>query len=227
MIVSINQPAYMPWLGYFDRIQKSDLHIVLDHVQFEKNSVTNRNKVRTREGWSWLTVPVRTKGNFGQLPIDQVEIDTNLFWAKKHWRTIENNYSKSLFFSQYSQSLQDFYNRDWGTLGALLDENRRYLLTGLGIKKNLIRSSELSPQSKKSDLVLELCKKVGATCYLSGPFGRDYLNVHDFEDSGIELRFHDYVHPEYEQVFKGFEPNMSVIDLLMNHGHKSLEILTS
>jgi len=227
MIVSINQPAYMPWLGYFDRIQKSDLHIVLDHVQFEKNSVINRNKVRTREGWSWLTVPVRTKGNFGQLPIDQVEIDTNLFWAKKHWRTIENNYSKSLFFSQYSQSLQDFYNRDWETLGALLDENRRYLLTELGIKKDLIRSSELSPQSKKSDLVLELCKKVGATCYLSGPFGRDYLNEHEFEDAGIELRFHDYVHPEYEQAYKGFEPYMSIVDLLFNHGPKSLEILST
>jgi len=227
VIVSINQPAYMPWLGYFDRVQKSDLHIVLDHVQFEKNSVTNRNKVRTPEGWGWLTVPVRTKGLFGQLTIDRVEINSNIPWGRKHWRTIENNYSKAPYFSQYSLSLQDFYNRNWETLGALLDESRRYLLKELGMKKDLIRSSELSPKLRKSDLILELCKKVGATSYLSGPFGRDYLNANEFEESGIELRFHDYAHPEYEQVFKGFEPNMSVIDLLFNHGPKSLEILTT
>lgn len=227
MIVSINQPAYMPWLGYFDRVNRSDLHIVLDHVQFEKNSVTNRNKVRTPEGWNWITVPVRTKGRFSQLSINQVEIDQNVFWSKKHWRTIEANYSKSPCFSQYSRSLQDLYDREWATLGALLDEGRRYFLTELGIMKDLVRSSELSPQSKKSDMVLELCKKVGATCYLSGPFGRDYLNAHEFEDAGIELRFHDYVHPEYEQVYKGFEPYMSIIDLLFNHGPKSLEILST
>lgn len=227
MIVSINQPAYMPWLGYFDRIHGSDLHIVLDHVQFEKNSVTNRNKVRTLDGWNWITVPVRTKGRFSKLAIDQVEIDQNMYWAKKHWRTIEANYSKSRYFNDYSLGLRDLYSSDWTTLGALLDESRKFLLTELGIKKDQIRSSELSPQSKKSDLVLELCKKVGATCYLSGPFGRDYLDAHKFEDAGIELRFHDYVHPEYEQVYEGFEPYMSIVDLLFNHGPKSLEILST
>ena len=216
----------MPWLGYFDRIQKSDLHIVLDHVQFEKNSVANRNKVRTPEGWTWLTVPIRTKGRFGQLQIDKVEINQNLFWAKKHWRTIENNYSKASCFSKYSSELQDFYNRDWKTLGQLLDENRRYLLSELGIKKDIISSAELSPKKTKSELILELCKKVGATSYLSGPFGRDYLKVHEFNNAGIDLIFHDYAHPEYSQTYKGFEPNMSVLDLILNHGPESMEILT-
>ena len=82
MIVSINQPAYLPWLGYFHRIAVSDLHVVLDHVQFEKNSFTNRNKVRTASGTPWLTVPVRSKGRFGDLAINEVDIADGRWTAK-------------------------------------------------------------------------------------------------------------------------------------------------
>jgi len=74
LIVSINQPAYLPWLGYFNRVANSDLHVVLDHVQYEKNSFTNRNKIRTAQGFSWLTLPLKTKGKFGNLAINTVEI---------------------------------------------------------------------------------------------------------------------------------------------------------
>jgi len=98
MIVSINQLTYLPWLGYYDRIAASDLHIILDHVQFEKNSMTNRNKVRTSEGWTWLTVPVLSKGKFGDLEITKLGISENTKWQKKHWNTIKGSYSKAPFF---------------------------------------------------------------------------------------------------------------------------------
>jgi len=227
MIVSISQPAYLPWLGYYDRIAKSDLHIVLDHVQFEKNSVTNRNKVRTATGWSWLSVPVLTKGRFGELAIDQIEIDQTSKWVKKHFMTLQTNYSRSAYYSQYCDYFEHFYRQDWTHLAPMLQECTRYLLQGLGIQTQQRKSSELSPQSKKADLILELCIKVGATTYLSGPLGRDYLDEGAFEKAGIELKYHDYVHPTYDQCFDGFEPYMSVVDLLFNHGEKSLEILTS
>ncbi len=227
MIITINQPAYLPWLGYFDRIAKSDLHIILDHVQFEKNSVTNRNKIRTAAGWSWLSVPVLTKGRFGELSIDQIEIDHISKWAKKHFMTLQTSYSRSPYYRCYSDYFESFYHQEWRYLAPMLHESTRYLLEKLGVQTPQLRSSDLSPKAKKADLILELCVKAGATTYLSGPFGRDYLDENAFKKAGIELRYHDYVHPKYDQCFEGFEPYMSIVDLLFNQGEKSLEILTS
>ena len=84
VIVSVNQPAYLPWLGYFDRIAASDLHVVLDNVQFEKNSFVNRNRIMTARGPTWLTVPVQTSGKFGALPINELLIADDPRWAVKH-----------------------------------------------------------------------------------------------------------------------------------------------
>lgn len=223
--MSINQPAYMPWLGYFDRIAKSDLHIVLDHVQFEKNSVVNRNKIRNKTGWSWLSVPVRTKGRFGDLKISDLEVDDSSSWAKKHLATLQSSYSRASYFCNYAEYFCDLYKRDWPLLAPLLWESTSYLLRELGIFTELVRSSELSPKLRKSELILELCKEAGATTYLSGPLGRDYLDLKKFDASGIKVQFHDYQHPKYKQAFQGFEPYMSVVDLLFNHGAESLKIL--
>ena len=109
----------------------------------------------------------------------------------------------------------------------MLKASREYFLQELGVRTECISSSDLSLESKKAELILDICRKVGATTYLSGPFGRDYLNQKDFEEAGIELQFHDYAHPVYMQNFDGFEPYMSILDLLFNHGDKSLEILRS
>src|SRR5476651_588587 len=106
MRVSINQPAYLPWLGYFDRIAISDVHVVLDQVQFEKNSMTNRNKIRTSNGSSWLTVPIKTKGRFGDLSICDLEVDTSSNWRDKHWKAICQNYSRSPYFGRYASDLE-------------------------------------------------------------------------------------------------------------------------
>lgn len=227
MIVSINQPAYIPWLGYFDRILKSDLHVVLNHVQFEKNSVTNRNKVRTSQGWTWLTVPLCTKGRFGNLAIQELEVNTSETWESKHWKTFLINYSRTPYFAEYASFFENLYQRKWDKLATLIEEINSHILQMLEIETRLVYSSELVPQGKKADLILELCKKLGATTYLSGPMGRNYLKEESFDSAGIKLQFHDYPHPEYKQAYPGFEPYMSVIDLLFNHGPKSLDILRS
>lgn len=109
MIVSVNQPAYLPWPGYFHRIAVSDTHVVLDHVQFEKNSVTNRNKVRTATGWSWLTVPLRTKGRFGDLAIRSVEIDNATDWRTRHWKTLRQSYGRAPHFAAHAAYFEDVY----------------------------------------------------------------------------------------------------------------------
>lgn len=230
MKVSIMQPAYIPWLGYFDRILKSDLYIILDDVAMDKSSktkFTNRNKIRAPNGWSWLTVPLQSVSRSDEKVIYDLKISSDNNWAEKHWKSIRSNYSRSPYYSRYSHFFENFYGQEWTYLVSMLEESTRYLFQELGIQTQQLKSSELSPQSKKADLILELCIKVGATTYLSGPFGRDYLDEIAFEKAGIKLQYHDYDHPRYKQSFDGFEPYMSIVDLLFNHGEKSLEILAS
>jgi hypothetical protein len=229
MKVSISQPAYLPWLGYFDRINQSDIAVVLDTVMLERSSktrFTNRNKVRTENGWSWLTIPVQTSG-LGQPLIKDVLIENEQNWQGKHWGTIQQNYSKCSFFSDHAFFFRKLFETEWKLLSELLAISTNYLLDTLQIEAAMVSSSNLSVDGQKADLILSICKELGATSYISGPFGRDYLNLTDFEAAGIEVIFHDYLHPEYRQRYQGFEPYMSVIDLLFNHGPKSLEILSS
>ena len=221
MIVSINQPAYLPWLGYFHRIAVSDLHIVLDHVQFEKNSFTNRNKVRTREGWCYLTVPVKTKGRFGDLPIHRLEIANETPWAKKHWDGLRFNYAKAPHFARHAPFLEAVYARRWDYLMDLMRETNAYFLDAFGIKTPLLFSSQMGVEGAKDMLVLNLCRAAGATTYLSGPLGRDYLREERFAEAGIAVRYDDYEHPVYPQAFPGFEPRMAALDLLLNRGPDS------
>jgi len=225
MIVSINQPAYLPWLGYFHRIGVSDLHIVLDHVQFEKNSFTNRNKVRQKLGSYWLTVPVRTKGKFGDLPINRLEIDSKVFWGKKHWASLQLSYGKAPYFAAHRPFFEGIYARAWDYLADLAAESNAYQLKALDIDTPVVFSSEMGVGGVKDELVLNLCLEVGATQYLSGPLGRQYLNENSFAEAGIELVYHDYAHPVYSQIHSGFEPYMATIDLLFNLGPKAGEVL--
>lgn len=227
MIVSINQPAYLPWLGYFDRIVQSDIHIVLDHVQFEKNSNINRNKIRTFNSWSWLTVPIKTKSKYGNLSINNLEIDNSYLWKKKHLRSIQQSYSKTSFFLEHKNFFEKVYMKNWVQLTPLINEINTYILNALNIKTKIIKSSDLKPISKKSNLILELCKIVDAKKYISGPFGREYLDEKSFDREGIKIDYHEYIHPTYTQYNNDFMPNMSVIDLLFNEGNDSLNILRS
>jgi hypothetical protein len=225
MIVSINQPAYLPWLGYFHRIALSDAHIVLDAVQFEKNSFTNRNKVRTAEGWCWLTVPVKTASKFGDLCIHEIETANERQWAAKHWQTLRLNYSKAPFFEQHAAFFEGIYARSWVKLSDLMREITPYLLDAFGIKTKLYFSTQMKASGKKDELVLNLCRELGATDYLSGPLGRNYLREELFREHKIAVRYDDYQHPEYPQVYPGFEPYMAALDLLFNAGPASLEIM--
>ena len=225
MIVSVNQPAYLPWLGYFQRIAASDVHVVLDHVQYEKNSYTNRNKIRNDRGWQWLTVPLRTKHRFGSLQINRVEIDNDQHWTRQHWNALRQNYSKAPFFHAHADFFEQIYRREWNLLNDLLSETTVYLLASLGVRTPLRKSSEMDPVGHKDELILDLCRKTGATQYLSGPLGRNYLRESIFGDADIAVGYQDYRHPEYRQLHPGFEPSMSVVDLLFNHGPESLGII--
>ena len=228
MIVSINQPAYVPWLGYFDRIDASDLHIVLDHVQFEKNSLVNRNRIRTPTGWAWLTIPVATKGKFADLPIRDLRIADGGRWHNKHWKTLEMNYSRATGYSWHADRLRAMYaERPCGEafLPPVL-KLAEYVLKALDVRTKLLSSSAMGVGGSKSELVRNLCREVGATTYLSGPFGRDYLDLRSFEAAGINVVFHDYAPQHYSQAWPGFEPAMSALDALFCcGGEKAADVM--
>ena len=218
MIISINQPAYLGWSGYFDRIARSDIHIVLDHVQFEKNSFVNRNRVLGKSGPFWLTVPVLTKGKFGSLSISQLEIDSTQPWKRKHLQSIKSAYGRSPYFDDYWGMIEEAISLNDTNLSDLCRGLTDCLLGALDIRVQQHQSSDFNFQGTKSDLVLEICMHFGATDYLSGPFGRDYLDLKSFEDAGIRVQFHDYTDLAYTQDSIEFIPNLSVIDLLFNEG---------
>jgi hypothetical protein len=216
VIVSIHQPAYLPWLGYFDKIARADLFIWLDNVQFQKNSFQNRNKIMTKDGPTWLTVPMRTSGALYETPLKDVEIDNSKNWRAKHLASIRMNYAKAPRFNDCFPALSRFYEREWRTLDLLCFEMLGYFNTLLGVMTPIRRASDMGADGAKSDLVLDLCKKAGATTYLSGALGRDYLDLASFAKAGIAVEFQDYKHPAYRQTYPGFAPNLAVVDLLMN-----------
>ena len=227
MIISINQPAYLPWLGYFDRIARSDLHVVLDDVPIEqrtRTAFTNRNRIRSEAGWSWLTVPLKTAG-LGQPHICEVEIDNALPWAMKHRRSIEHRYARCRHVEACRPLLALSYDKPWRRLNDLLNHQTAWLLDALALRTPLVYASETTVPGAKSERILNICRHHGATVYLSGALGRGYLDAAAFDQAGIEIRYHDYRHPVYPQLHPGFEPFMSVIDLLYNCGPDSLAIL--
>ena len=220
MIVTIHQPAYLPWLGYLDRIASSDVFVFLDSVQFEKNSFTNRNRIKTPKGPLWLTVPVKLQGHL-QKVLSEIEVDDKQNWKKKHLRSIEQNYRQASAFNDIER-LAALYDPDVSLLSDLCFDQLKFWLTELGIKSRVVRASELAVEGKKSDLILTLCRKVGGDTYLSGPLGRGYLEEEKFAAAGITVRYHDYVHPTYPQLFGEFLPAMGVADYWLNCPERDL-----
>lgn len=215
MILSAHQPAYLPWLGYFDKIIRSDIFVYLDTVQLEKNSFTNRNRVKTSQGTTWLTVPVKMKGHLSK-PLLDIEIDGSQDWRKKHLNTIFMNYKKAPKFEECYPKLEALYQNHYLLLAELCWDQLLFWLKEFGINTQIIRSSNLPIDAKKSDLVLELCRHFSADYYISGALGKDYIQVEDFERCGITIEFQEYRHPLYSQLWGEFVPYMSILDFWMN-----------
>lgn len=217
MIVGIHQPAYLPWLGYFDRIRTVDLFIYLDTVQFQKGSFQNRNRVLTRNGPTWLTVPVETAGKLYSTLLKDVVIDNSKNWQAKHWGTLRMNYASAPMFRAMAPEIEAFYSCRWQRLSDLCWEMLTAFNRMLGIGTRIVRASELGEvNGHKSDLVLNLCRRVGATAYLSGSQGRDYLDLDSFRSAGIDVQFQNYLPMPYPQLAAEFVPALGVVDFLFN-----------
>ena len=218
MILSIHQPQYIPWLPYFFKIDNSDLFVFLDSVDFQKNGLQNRNEIKTAQGRNWLTVPVNHKS--GQ-KIYETTMPHNVNWKNKHLKTLKSCYGKSDFFGFYEPYLESFYEREWDNLADLNIELTLKMMEWLGINTPTLKSSELGIRTSASELVLDICKKNGATRYITGSGGRNYLQLEDFVAAGIKIDFIENKLPvSYKQLFSKihFENDLSALDVIFNCG---------
>jgi hypothetical protein len=228
MILSAHQPHYLPWLGFFDKIARSDAFVYLDCVQFVTREFQNRNKIRTCDGDMWLTVPVITKGK-GHQPIGEVSIDNSLPWPRQHLHSLRTWYGSAPFFKDHVAFFEAAYANHWDKLVDLNMHITGFFLEQLRIKTPVHRESQCGTSKTKTERIIELCKSLRADTYLSGAGGRNYLDEGLFAEKGIKLVYQEFVHPHYHQQFMkdggGFIPYMSIADLFFNEGNNSRKIL--
>ncbi len=223
MIISVHQPQYLPWLGYFAKIDQADVFVLLDTVQFKKNEWQNRNKIKTAQGWQWLTVPVMYK--FPQL-INEVQINNSDKWQHKQQQAVISNYAKASCKNVLGSFFDELFSREWGYISGLNIFVVKRLTQILGISTPIHIASELGQFSEDPDeRLIAITKHFNADTYLAGSGGLDYMDLKKYENNGIKVIFQDYTHPVYNQLFGDFEPFMSVIDVIFNHGKESLKIL--
>ncbi|MCR4345087.1 MAG: WbqC family protein [Candidatus Scalindua sp.] len=222
MLITIHQPQYLPWLGYLDKIDKADVFVILDNVQFKKNEWQNRNRIKTAQGCQWITVPVLYR--FPE-KIDEVRINNKANWGRKHLQALITNYSKSIYFDNYKIFFEDIFSRSWDRLVDINVAIIKFLISALDLKTKLVIASDLKLREEPTERLIDICKTLNGNKYLAGKDGNKYMDLELFEKEGIEVIFQDFKHPVYNQLFGDFEPYMSAVDLLFNCGDNSLEIL--
>jgi hypothetical protein len=226
MVIGILQPGYLPWLGFFEQLYKSDIFIIYDDVQYDKGSWRNRNRIKTANGIQWLTVPVRLKFE-DHIMVNKVLIDHNMDWEKKHLISIKQNYSKAPFFKIYFPVFEEGLSQKWEYLIDIDMFFIRKFKEILGLKTELSFSSELNIHGDRIERLIKICKYFSADVFYEGAAGKDYINPELFSANNISVKFQDYKHPIYRQLYGDFLPFLSIIDLLFNHGDDSLKVLTS
>jgi hypothetical protein len=220
--IAILQSNYIPWKGTFDLIRSVDELVILDSVQFTKNDWRNRNRIRTPNGPAWLTIPIQTAGRFSQRIAEAEVADTR--WARRHWRTIAQNYSRAPQFRRYAEELEQAYH-EAGREPRLSRINRLFLdlicgWLGIGTK---ITSADCYPDDPdRVERLIGICQAAGAGRYVSGPSARGYLDLRRFEQAGIAVEFLNY---------DGYPTDpLSVIDTILNapwqrdHGQASRRV---
>jgi hypothetical protein len=221
VILSAHQPAYLPWLGYFDKILRSDIFVYLDSVQFEKGSFINRNKIKTANGPTMLTIPLKLQG-YKEVGIGDIQVDNSQNWQHKHLKSISLSYRKATRFEECFSKLEKLYKDKSDLLSDICLTQLRFWLQEFSINTKVVCSRGLPVKSKKSDLVFDLCRHFIANDYLSGPLGKHYLKESDFFANDIKVTYQDYKHPVYPQLYGDFLPSMGIIDFYMNSGDLSI-----
>lgn len=217
--LAIHQPQYLPYLGFFHKIARCDEFVFLDHVPYQLNGLMNRNKIRgPNDGWQWITLPVNGRPD---MPINQVQIDPRSMWRKKHWNTLQANYARSPHFKAVAEELKGIYSgSDDNDLTRACLAFAHWAMKALDVERPTLLSSTLDVPGRSSEMLINLCKARGATHYISGPGGRQYMDLDLFAQAGIEVIWQDFKPPTYPQLLPQlpFVENLSALDALASVG---------
>lgn len=221
--IAILQSNYIPWKGYFDLMAYVDEFVIYDEVQYTKNDWRNRNRIKTPSGVQWITIPV-SKG-LDQRIMDVVVTDNR--WRAKHWKSLEANYRKAPFFCYVEDMVGDLYKRaDTENLSDINVAFIKKIADGLGIKTRISRSSDYVLEGDKNQRLVNLCIQACADCYVSGLSGKSYIEVEQFEKSGLSIEWFNYSgYREYPQLWGDFAHDVTILDLLFNTGPDSVNHL--
>lgn len=222
-IVAIHQPQYLPWIPYFDKAKSCDIFVYLDSVQFQKNGLQNRNKIKTAQGSTWLTVPVHAhlKDTIATTQI------CDLNWRKKHLKTLQQSYARARYSDLLTQEFQPIIETQYQYLADLNIAVTEWLFRFFDINCTRVRASKLDVTGSKDELVLNICQTLGATTYLSGQGAKNYQTEAKFTAKGIELIYQSYQNSPYLQCYPktGFVPDLSAIDLVLNRGYEAKNLI--
>ena len=213
-IVTIHQPDFFPWLGFFDRWQQSDLYVILDDVQFIRRGWHHRDKIKTPRGSEWITVPVIKKGNYHQL-IKDVKINNSIPWQSKILNVVKENYQKAQNFNEIYCEMDNFLQKKYNFLIDLNVDILEYVASKMNIDTPYVFSSEYNITEKSTEKLKLLTLKNGGNKYLTGIGSKNYLEEQKFNDEGVEVVWQDFKHPEYPQLHGEFIPKLSCLDYLM------------
>jgi len=216
----ITQPTYLPWLGYFQQIARADVFVILDTVQFEKQSWQNRNRLKSASGETfWLTVPIAKQ------PLETLLLDVRIApqeqrWREKHLRSIQGALGRAPFFQEIFPRIERWLRTPQERLADSNVSGIELICECLGLSPKTIRASQLTARGSKAELVASICREIGATRYLANAGSRDYIEQdhHYFDDAGVGVEFQDWPHPTYAQQGPGFVSHLPAIDALMNLG---------
>lgn len=219
--VAIHQPNYLPYLGFFHKMSLVDIFVLYDTAQFAKNDFHNRNRIKTPAGPVWLTIPVR-RPEFK--PIGEIVI-AGEGWADKHWKSVEANYSRAAYFGSYRDDLRRVLARPWTKLAAVNEALIDFLGKAFGIQTKIVLASGYPPlpSVSASARLATLVRAAGGDTYVSGMGGVRYVDPTAFGQTGLFLQ--DFRHPEYRQLWGGFNDSLSALDLLLNEGDRGADII--
>lgn len=223
-VISIHQPNYLPYLGFFDKMKRSDIFVIFDDAQFTERDFHNRNRIKTAQGVKWLTIPVKkSRIPLNQIKIKDESVGTGFHWCDYHYELIASAYGKSSFFKKFSGEVKELYEK----AKALQESNSlagnnilfiSFLMKKFGITTPIMLSSDMNIHTKRNERIIDICKNLNANFYLSGEGGKNYLEEKLFNESGIGIIYQNFKHPIYPQRMGDFIPLMSALDYLFNCG---------
>jgi len=227
MILSANQPYFAPFPGFFYKAWMSDLFVILDDVQFPQGTTwITRNRFKSHQGALWITVPVWKKG-LGLQEISEVRVCHEGRWAKKHLESLKTAYRKAPYLSEHLGILEEMFSEKNEKLVDLNLAVIHYLMRALAIKTKLVLLSDLNVSSTGSQRLVDLCTKLGASQFVAQAPAKKFLDEKSFRGAGVTITYVNPPVPIYPQLWGGFLANLSVFDLLLNCGPKSLDILVN